>query len=195
MVKTSSRRSTGIAGLDLVLDGGFPPEAHIIVSGSPLSGLELLAQQFWRTGNAAGAYLMLDAVPLEGMTDARGMDITALVGAVQGERIVIDSLSTLIADRGIDAAIRFIREDVQAAVDEGATIVYLLYAGLHGPFEEARVMRAADVFITLRQQIHGNEIERTLAIEKLRGSNEPQRPIPYHIIARGLELSTTSRVV
>ena len=195
MVKTSSRRSTGIAGLDLVLDGGFPPEAHIIVSGSPLSGLELLAQQFWRTGNAAGAYLMLDAVPLEGMTDARGMDITALVGAVQGERIVIDSLSTLIADRGIDAAIRFIREDVQAAVDEGATIVYLLYAGLHGPFEEARVMRAADVFITLRQQIHGNEIERTLAIEKLRGSNVPQRVIPYHIIARGLELSTTSRVV
>jgi KaiC/GvpD/RAD55 family RecA-like ATPase len=138
---------------------------------------------------------MLDAVPLEGMTDARGMDIAALAGAVQGERIVIDSLSTLIADRGIDAAIRFIREDVQAAVDEGATIVYLLYAGLHGPFEEARVMRAADVFITLRQQIHGNEIERTLAIEKLRGSNVPQRAIPYHIIARGLELSTTSRVV
>lgn len=195
MVKTSSRRSTGIAGLDLVLDGGFPPGARIVVFGSPLSGLELLAQQFWRTGNAAGAYLMLDAVPLEGMTDARGMDITALVGAVQGERIVIDSLSTLIADRGIDAAIRFIREDVQAAVDEGATIVYLLYAGLHGPFEEARVMRAADVFITLRQQIHGNEIERTLAIEKLRGSNVPQRAIPYHIIARGLELSTTSRVV
>ncbi len=56
-------------------------------------------------------------------------------------------------------------------------------------------MRAADVFISLRQQVHGNEFERTLAIEKLKGSDVPQRVIPYHIIAEGLELSTTSRVV
>ncbi len=57
------------------------------------------------------------------------------------------------------------------------------------------MMRAADVFIVLRQEIHGNEFERTLAIEKIRGANVPQRVIPYHIIAKGLELSTTSRVV
>ncbi|MBP7410807.1 MAG: hypothetical protein KA818_04585 [Methanoculleus sp.] len=191
----TSKRSTGIAGLDLALDGGFPPGARIIISGSPLSGLELLAQQFWRTGNAGGAYLMLDAVPREGMTDAGGMDTAALAGAMQGERIVLDSLSTLIATRGIDAATRFVREDTRAIVEGGATIVYLLYTGLHSPLEEARMMRAADVFITLRHQIHGNEVERTLAIEKLRGANVPQRVIPYHIIARGLELSTTSRVV
>jgi len=57
------------------------------------------------------------------------------------------------------------------------------------------MMRAADIFITLRHQVHGNEFERTLAIEKLKGADVPQRVIPYHIIARGLELSTTSRVV
>lgn len=191
----TTRRSTGIAGLDLALDGGFPPAMRIIISGSPLSGLELLAQQFWQAGGSAGAYLMLDAVPLEGMTDARGMDAATLTGAMQGERIVVDSLSTLIATWGIDAAAEFVLEDTREIVNGGATIVYLLYTDFHSPREEMHMMRAADIFITLRHQVHGNEFERTLAIEKLKDANVPQRVIPYHIVARGLELSTTSRVV
>lgn len=191
----TTRQSTGIAGLDLALDGGFPPGSRIIISGSPLSGLELLAQQFWQAGGGTGTYLMLDAVPLEGMTDARAMDTAALAGTMQGERIVVDSLSTLISARGIDAVVRFVVEDTHEIIEKGATIAYILYAGMHTPYEEARLMRAADVFITLRHQIHGNEFERTLAIEKLRGSDVPQRVIPYHITAEGLELSTTSRVI
>lgn len=159
-----------------------------------MSGLELLSQQFWRAGGA-GAYLMLDAVPLEGMVDARGMDPAALAGAMQGERIVVDSLSTLIAAWGIDAATRFVLEDTRGIIEGGANIVYLLYTGLHNPLDEARMMRAADIYMTLRHQVHGNELERTLAIEKLKDANVPQRVIPYHIIAKGLELSTTSRVV
>ena len=189
------RRSTGIIGLDLALNGGFPPHAHVIVSGLPLSGLELLAQQFWKGGKESGTYLMLDAVPQEGMTDARGMDPAALAGAMQGDRIVVDSLSTLIREWGIETVSRFILDDTREVIERGATIVYLLYTGLHNPVEEARMMRAADVFIVLRQEIHGNEFERTLAIEKIRGANVPQRVIPYHIITKGLELSTTSRVV
>lgn len=191
----TTRRSTGIAGLDLALDGGFPPGTRIIIFGAPLSGLELLAQQFWQSENQSGSYLMLDAVPEEGMTDARDMDAVALAEAMQGERVIVDSLSTLILKRGIDAAVEFILEDTRGIVEQGATVVYLLYTGLHSPLEEARMMRAADIFITLRHQIHGNEFERTLAIEKYRGANVPQRVIPYHIVAKGLELSTTSRVV
>jgi len=194
-VADTTRRSTGIIGLDLALNGGLPPHAHVVVSGLPLSGLELLAEQFWKSGEQEGTYLMLDAVPHEGMTDARGMDPVALAGAMQGDRIVVDSLSTLIGKWGIDATTRFILDDTREVIERGATIIYLLYTGLHSPVEEARVMRAADVFISLRQEIHGNEFERTLAIEKLRGANVPQRVIPYHIIAKGLELSTTSRVV
>jgi len=194
-VADTTRRSTGIIGLDLALNGGFPPHAHVIVSGLPLSGLELLAQQFWKGGKESGTYLMLDAVPQEGMIDARGMDPAALAGAMQGDRIVVDSLSTLIREWGIETVSRFILDDTREVTGRGATIVYLLYTGLHNPVEEARMMRAADVFIVLRQEIHGNEFERTLAIEKIRGANVPQRVIPYHIIAKGLELSTTSRVV
>lgn len=191
----TTRRSTGIAGLDLALDGGFPPSTRIIIFGAPLSGLELLAQQFWQSENQSGSYLMLDTVPEEGMTDAQGMDTAALVEAMQGERVIVDSLSTLILKQGIDAAVEFVLEDTRGIVEQGATVVYLLYTGLHSPLEEARIMRAADIFITLRHQVHGNEFERTLAIEKYRGANVPQRVIPYHIVAKGLELSTTSRVV
>ena len=67
-----------------MLNGGVPSGTRIIISGSPLSGLELLAQQFWQAGEEGGTYLMLDAVPEEGMTDARGMDAAALAGAMQG---------------------------------------------------------------------------------------------------------------
>lgn len=191
----TTRRSTGIAGLDLAFGGGFLPGTRIIVFGSPLSGLELLAQQFWEAGGRASSYLMLDAAPEEGMIDARGMDLTALAGAMQGERVIVDSLSTLIRVRGIDAAAGLVLEETLDIIERGANIVYLLYTGLHSPYEEARMMRASDVFITLRQQIHGNELERTLSIEKLKGADVPRRVIPYHITAKGLEISTTSRVV
>ncbi|BBL69285.1 RAD55 family ATPase [Methanoculleus chikugoensis] len=191
----TTRRSTGIAGLDLALDGGFSPGTRIVIAGSPLSGLELLAQQFWQEGGGAGAYLMLDTMPGESMIDARGMDPTAMAAAMAGEKIVVDSLSTLVAAWGIDTAVRFVLEETRPIIEGGANIVYLVYTGVHSPAEEVRIMRAADVFISLRQQVHGNEFERTLAIEKLKGSDVPQRVIPYHIIAEGLELSTTSRVV
>ena len=191
----TTKRSTGIAGLDLALDGGFSPGTRIVSSGSPLSGLELLAQQFWQEGEGAGAYLMLDTVPGENMIDARGMDPAATAAAMEGEKIIVDSLSTLIAAWGIDTAARFVLEDTRPIIEGGANIVYLLYTGAHSPTEEARIMRATDVFITLRQEVNGNEFERTLAVEKFKGSDVPQRVIPYNIMADGIELSTTSRVV
>jgi KaiC/GvpD/RAD55 family RecA-like ATPase len=191
----TTKRSTGIAGLDQVLNGGFPPGTRIVIAGSPLSGLELLAQQFRKAGEGSGSYLMLDTTPEEGMIDARGMNPAAMRAAMEGERIIVDSLSTLVAAWGIDTVARFILEDTRELITEGANIIYLLYTGLHSPSEEARIMRAADVFISLREQVHGNEFERTLAVEKLKGADVPQRVIPYHIIAKGLELSTTSRVV
>lgn len=191
----TTRRSTGIAGLDLALDGGFSPGTRIVISGSPLSGLELLAQQFWQEGEGAGSYLMLDTAPGENMIDARGMDPAAMAAAMEGKKIIVDSLSTLIGAWGIDTAARFVLEETRPIIEGGANIVYLLYTGAHSPSEEARIMRAADTFLSLRQQVQGNEFERVLAVEKFKGSDVPQRVIPYNIMADGLELSTTSRVV
>ncbi len=191
----TTRRSTGIPGLDLSLDGGFPPGTRIVVYGSPLSGMELMAQQFWRTESETGSYLMLDADPKQGMIAARGLSLEEMAEAMQGDRIVVDSLSTLVITSGIDAAVDLLVHGAADVLKRGANVMCLFYRGLHTPLEEIRVMRAADIFITLRQEIHGNEFERTLAIEKIRGMQVPQRVIPYHITAKGLELSTTSRVI
>jgi hypothetical protein len=39
------------------------------------------------------------------------------------------------------------------------------------------------------------EIERQLAVHRLKGSSVPKRLIPFNITEKGIELSTTSRVV
>jgi len=67
-----NRRSTGISGLDLAMEGGFPVGSTILVQGSPLTGLDLLARQFWRADTTTGTYLMIDGEVEPGMTDARG---------------------------------------------------------------------------------------------------------------------------
>src|SRR3984885_7243227 len=45
------RISTGVAGLDVVLDGGLEPGAVVVVAGAPGTGKTILAQQI---GFAAG---------------------------------------------------------------------------------------------------------------------------------------------
>ncbi len=56
-------------------------------------------------------------------------------------------------------------------------------------------MRAADVVIEFKTDIHQSDIERTLAIQKIKGTAAPQRLLPFIITDNGIEASTTSRVV
>lgn len=191
----TKKQPTGIAGLDLTIEGGFPVGTRIIVYGTALSGLELLAQQFWKAGNEECRYLMLDAEPTGEMHDGRELSLKELATAMRGERIVVDSLSTLIHNYGIDAAAEFLAHTTKDRLREGSNILFLLYRGIHSPVEETCLMRAADVVIVLRQELHGNEFERTLSVEKIKGMNVPQRAVPYNITAKGLELSTTTRVI
>jgi len=195
-VTQTVKRSTGIPGLDLTLDGGFPVGGRIVVYGSPLSGLHLMAKQFWRTeSDDTGSYLMLDADVEPGMVDAGRLSTRELAASLEGDRIVVDSLSTLLLRDGMDAAYEFFTQAARSALERQANIMYILYQGLHTPWEEARLMRAADIFIILREELHGNEFERTLAVQKIRGMQVPQRVVPFHMMPKGLELSTTSRVV
>jgi KaiC/GvpD/RAD55 family RecA-like ATPase len=58
-----------------------------------------------------------------------------------------------------------------------------------------RIMRAADVVIEFGSEIHQAEIERTMAVQKIKDSAAPQRLLPFNITVNGIEASTTSRVV
>lgn len=92
-------------GLDQAMEGGFPTGTAIVVQGSPLTGIEHMARQFWNTEGETGVYLMLDTEPEEGMTDARQMEPSAFPVLYTSNRIVVDSLSTVILKYGIEAGL------------------------------------------------------------------------------------------
>ncbi|HTY51676.1 MAG TPA: hypothetical protein VMB35_00600 [Methanomicrobiales archaeon] len=191
----ADKRSTGIPSLDHVLSGGFPKGTVIVAVGTAVSGMELLGRQFWQQdGN--GSYFITDAEPLPGMIDARAVSLLEkFLELARGERIVVDSLSSVILKNGIDTAIKFISICSKDAEKRKSNYLFLLYRGVHPIVEEIRVMRAADMVVEFREVYEGIENEHTLIVHKVKGMDLPTRGIPLLIKENGLEISTTSRVV
>ncbi|WAI00667.1 RAD55 family ATPase [Methanogenium organophilum] len=192
--------STGIIGLDYQLGGGFPEGCVVVIQGSPISGIEKIAEQFWKadvetTGSDDSWYLISDGSPSDGMTPVKPEEMADTIAKSQGKRYVIDSLSSLIRKEGVDAAISIIKNIGWPITQEGGNILLLLYDGVHIPEDEIAVIRYADVYIHLVEERHGNEIERKMEIGKLKGANVPNRLFPYNITEEGIDLSTTARVV
>jgi len=195
-VATNNKRPTGVLGLDPVLGGGFPSGTTIIIMGSPLSGIDLMARQFWKMEEEeGGTYLMIDCEVEEGMIDARALYPDQLPPLYTGQRIVIDSLSSIILHHGIEAALSCMSTARSEAVRTGANIMFIFYTNIHPTQEEIRILRMADVVIELKQVIFVTEIERQLAVHKVKNNQVPKRLIPFNITEKGVELSTTSRVV
>ena len=192
----SEKRSTGVVGLDFQLGGGIPKGKSMIVFGDALSGCELLATQFWLADDSKeSSYLILDNIPGGGMIAAGDFSIQELSAAMKGEWVVVDSLSTVIFKFGIDAAVYLLTKGTEDIKRNGGNILFTMYSGVHSPVDEAKISRFADIFITLSDNLHGNEIERSLTINKIYGNNVPERAYPYNIMSFGIELSTTGRVV
>jgi KaiC/GvpD/RAD55 family RecA-like ATPase len=198
-VDEKQRRTTGVTGLDFPLEGGFPVGTSIIVYGHPLSGVDLMAKQFWRPESAEegekSVYMVLDEDPSEGMIDAKELSLKGISDAMVGDRIIIDSLSRIMLIHGNEKALEFMRNEVKAVLNKGSNVMLTLYKDLHKAEDMILLMRSADIFIELDEKIQGNEIERTFWIRKIKGQKVPQRVIPFLITEKGLELSTTSRVV
>jgi KaiC/GvpD/RAD55 family RecA-like ATPase len=195
-VGRAKRRSTGIVGLNLLLDGGFPEGTLIMLYGTPVAGVDLAANQFWKGEEGEeGTYIMNDGDIDVGMIDASEMHPDLYLTQMAGKRIVVDSLSTLIVKYGIDVALKFLRIAREEMKKRNANMVFVVYTGIHPPIDMTRIMRAADVVIEFKTEIHQAEIERTLAVQKIKDAAAPQRLLPFIITDRGIEASTTSRVV
>lgn len=192
---TNNKRSSGVLGLDPVLDGGFPRGTTIIIMGSPLSGIDLMARQFWETEGEEGVYLMIDSEIEEGMHDARTLPPDQLSPLYAGQRIVVDSLSSIILHHGIESALSCLLAARAEAAKSGGNIMFLYYTNIHPAQEEIRLLRLADVVIELKEVIFVTEVERQLAVRKVKNNQVPKRLIPFNITEKGIELSTTSRVV
>lgn len=195
MVAQNNKRTTGVLGLDPALEGGFPKGKTIMVMGSPLSGVDLMARQFWHAGDEEGSYLMLDGEIEDGMTDARDLPPDQFPSHYKGQRIVVDSLSKIILKFGVEAALRVLSAAHRESEKAGSNIMFILYTGIHRPEEEIQILRLGDVILELRSVTFVTEIERQLAVHRLKGSTVPKRLIPFNITEKGIELSTTSRVV
>jgi KaiC/GvpD/RAD55 family RecA-like ATPase len=190
------KRTTGIIGLNLLLDGGFPEGTLIMIYGTPVAGVDLAANQFWKAdGGEEGTYLMNEGDVDVGMIDATEMHPDLYMTQMAGKRIVVDSLSTIIVKYGIEVALKFLRYAREDMRNRNANLLFVVYTGIHQPIEMTRVMRAADVVIEFKTEITQADISRTLAVQKIKDSAAPQRLLPFIITDRGIEASTTSRVV
>jgi KaiC/GvpD/RAD55 family RecA-like ATPase len=190
------KRTTGIVGLNLLLDGGFPEGTLIMIYGTPVAGVDLAAKQFWRAeGGEEGTFLINEGDIEDGMFDAADLHPEMYVPQMAGSRIVVDSLSTIIIKYGIEEALKFLRITREEMKKRGANMLFIVYTGIHTPMEMTRIMRASDLVIEFKTDIHQAEIERTLAVHKIKDAAAPQRLLPFIITDKGIEASTTSRVV
>ena len=190
------KRTTGIVGLNLLLDGGFPEGTLIMIYGTPLAGVDLASKQFWQAeGGEEGTYLINEGDIETGMMDVSDIHPEMYIPQMAGGRIVVDSLSTIIIKFGIEEALKFLRKTREEMKIRGANMLFVVYTGIHTPMEMTRIMRASDLVIEFKTDIHQSDIERTLAVHKIKDAAAPQRLLPFIITDRGIEASTTSRVV
>jgi KaiC/GvpD/RAD55 family RecA-like ATPase len=189
------KRSTGIVGLNLLLDGGYPAGSIVMMYGTALSGVDIAAQQFWKVEGEEGTYLMNDGEIEVGMADATELHPEMYLPRMAGGRIVVDSLSTIVIKYGIDGALKFLHLAREEVRKRGANLVFIVYVGIHTPVEMTRLMRAADIVMELKTETSQNEMQRFLAVQKIKDAAAPSRMLPFIITDKGIEASTTSRVV
>ncbi|MDD4136548.1 MAG: ATPase domain-containing protein [Methanoregula sp.] len=192
----TKKRTTGIIGLNLLLDGGYPEGTLVMIYGTPLAGVDLAAMQFWKAeGGEEGTYFMNDGDLDVGMIDALEMHPEMYLTQMAGGRIIVDSLSAIIIKYGIDGALKFLRLAREEMKKRGGNLLFVVYTGIHTPMEMTKIMRAADVVIEFKTNIQQSDIERTLCVHKIKDAAAPQRLLPFIITEHGIEASTTSRVV
>jgi len=190
------KRTTGIVGLNLLLDGGFPEGTLVMIYGTPIAGVDLAAVQFWKAeGGEEGTYFMNDGDVDVGMIDAAELHPEMYLPQMAGGRIIVDSLSAIIIKYGIDGALKFLRLAREEMKKRGANLLFVVYTGIHTPMEMTKIMRAADVVIEFKTNIQQSDIERTLCVHKIKDAAAPLRLLPFIITDHGIEASTTSRVV
>ncbi len=109
-------------------------------------------------------------------------------------RGIIDSISDFISQYGIEKVSNLIKllSSVNRALN--AITLVLMTKGMHQKKIENEMKHNSDIVIELSSSKRGNEIERELLIEKVKGRVYPSKIIPYSITEKGIEVQTTERV-
>lgn len=187
--------STGIVGLNLLLDGGYPPGTIIMLHGTAVAGVDIAARQFCDGGEGEiGTYISPEEIFGDDGKDTR-LNPAVLLGLMSGMRIVVDSLSAIVERYGIEQTLFLLNLAKENIRTSHANLVFIVYSDVHSPMDMTRIMRLSDVVIEFRNDVQQAEIQRTLMVQKIRGGAVPKRMLPFIITGSGIEASTTSRVV
>jgi len=188
------KRPTGIVGLNILLEGGFPEGSLIMVHGTAVAGVDLAAQHFCHGHDEVGTYIIPEEM-IEAAGPGARMNPAMLLAQMGGTRIVVDSLSAILEEYGIDQTLFLLSHMKDEIRRNKANLMFIVYSGVHSPMEMTRIMRVADVVIEFKTQVQQAEIARTLAVQKIKGGAVPRRLLPFIITESGIEASTTQRVV
>ena len=162
MIQTE-RVPTGIAGLDPLLQGGFPKGRSILVTGEPGTGKTIFALQFLYSGlkhGENGVFVTTDEAPMDVIEQAAslGWDLEPHIQkktlAILNAGSYLSSLFGAAADRNID---------VQKAVSDLAGVVNQIGA-------QRLVLDPAGPFVLLRDSIVRVQDQTRLLIQSLRAS-------------------------
>lgn len=127
MVEHLARLSSGVPGLDEVLDGGFIEGAAYIVQGRPGAGKTILSNQI-AFSHAAAGHRVLYVTLLAETHDRLFQSLSTLSffdKAILGDAIRYVSVFQSLRDEGLDAVVKLIREETQR---QGASL--LVFDGL-----------------------------------------------------------------
>jgi circadian clock protein KaiC len=161
----TERVSTGIAGLDRILEGGFPKGRSVLVTGEPGTGKTIMALQFLADGLAhgeKGIYVAADEGPLDIIEQAAsiGWDFEKFV---EQKQLAILNAGTYLSP--VPGVGRERNIDIHKAVNDLAGFVNRLGA-------RRMVLDPAGPFLLIRDSATRIQDQARLLIKLLRSSTE-----------------------
>jgi len=176
MINTE-RVSTGVAGLDQLLEGGFPKGRSVLVTGEPGTGKTVMALQFLADGLAhgeKGIYVAADEGPLDiiEQTASMGWDFEKFVG--QKQLAILNAGTYLSPIPGVG---RERNIDIHKTVNDLAGFVNRLGA-------KRMVLDPAGPFLLIRDSATRIQDQARLLIKLLRSSTETTNMLTSYAVPR-----------
>jgi circadian clock protein KaiC len=181
MIQTE-RVPTGIKGLDVLIEGGFPKGRSILVTGEPGTGKTIFALQFLADGLGRGEkciYVSADESPMDVLEQAAsiGWDLERYV---ESKDLAILNAGTYLSS--LPSAGRERQIDLQKAVSDLANFVNQLGA-------ERLVLDPAGPFVLLRDTTTRIQDQTRLLIKLLRSSIKTTNVLTSYAVPRTGERS------